>query len=174
MSRHSVTALVIALGMLMSTAGASAQEIDDRVRPGMTVWVYDDRGDRHRGRVEWVSPDAIRLFRLGDVEEIAADRIVRIYKPGEFRQRGAVIGTIGGMTVGVVAGVLAEGNPLTRTLAASSLGWIFSIVGGGIGLAIDSIIHRPRTLYERPPIVKVGVAPIVSSRSTGALVSVVW
>jgi hypothetical protein len=159
--------------MLMSAAGASAQEIDDRVRPGMSVWVLDDLGDRHRGRVESVSRDLIRLSRFGTIEAIPAENILRIEQPQRIGNGGA-IGLYAGMAVGFYAGITSSGNALTRVLATSATAYSGALVGAGIGLCIDAFIHRPRTLYERPPIVRIGVAPIANSRSAGGVVTVTW
>jgi hypothetical protein len=167
-------ALFLAGAILISTQGAWAQEIDDRVRPGMTVEVVDDQGERHKGRVETVTADLLRLSRAGDIEAIPAQRIVLIEKPLRVGNTGMVIGTIAGASLGIAAGVRSRETPLGPVLAAAILGGTFGMVGGGAGLLIDGIVHRRRTLYERPPKMTVDVVPFATSRLTGAIVSISW
>ena len=165
------TFLVIAL--LTFASGAPAQALDQKVRTGMRVVVFDDWGDRYRGRVEHVSADRIRLFHLGDLVEISADAILRIDKP-QGQGNGATIGRVSGMTLGLVAGVAAKESPLPRVVSVPILAGVFGVVGEGIGLLIDAVIHRPRTLYVRPPRVIVGVVPVTAFRSKGVAVHVSW
>jgi hypothetical protein len=174
MSRDVKRALFLAIAILNSASDAPAQSIEDRVRPGMTVEVLDDQGERHKGRVESVDADVLRLSRAGDVERIPTDRIVLVEKPLRVGNTGMAIGTIAGASLGIVAGARSRDNPIGPVLGAAILGGTSGLVGGGVGLLIDAIVHRRRTLYARPPRVTVGVVPVATSRLTGATVSLSW
>ena len=166
-------ATFLAIATVTFGSSASAQAIDDKVRIGMTVAVFDDWGDRYRGRVEHVSADRIRLRHLGDLVEISADAILRIEQP-QRQGKGAMIGLLSGMTLGVAAGIANTDAPLPRVISVPILAGLAGLVGEGIGLLIDVIIHRPRTLYVRPPRVIVGVGPVTAHQSKGLAVKVTW
>ena len=167
------TATILALVTVTFGPSASAQTIDDKVRIGMTVAVFDDWGDRYRGRVEQVSADRIRLRHLGDLVEISADAILRIEQP-QGQGKGAMIGLASGLTLGAAAGIANTHSPLPRLIGVPILAGIAGLVGEGIGLLIDAVIHRPRMLYVRPPRVIVGVAPLTASQSKGLAFKVSW
>jgi hypothetical protein len=167
------SATFLAIALLTFATGALAQSLDQKVRTGMAVVVVDDWGDRYRGRVEHVSADRIRLFHLGDLVEISADAIRRVDKPQELGN-GAAIGAVGGISLGIVVGVTTKDSPLPRLIGVPILAGVFGIVGEAMGLLIDAVIHRPRTLYVRPAHVIVGVVPVTTFRSKGVAVNVSW
>jgi hypothetical protein len=166
--------LCLAMAIMAPASGARAQEIDDRVRTRMIVEVFDDQGDRHKGRVASVTADLLRLSWAGGIDAIPADRIVRIGKPLRVGNTGLVIGAAAGASLGIAAGVRSRDNPIGPVIGAVILGGTTGLAGAGAGLLIDAIVHRRRTLYERPPAVIVSLVPIATSRRTGATVSITW
>ena len=172
MNRELTRTLCLAMAILAPASAARAQQIDDRVRTGMMVEVFDDQGDRHKGRVASVTADLLRLSWAGDIDVIAADRIVRIEKPLRVGNAGLLIGAAAGASLGIAMGARSRDNPIGPVLGAAVLGGTTGLVGGGVGLLLDAIIHRQRTLYERAPALT--VVPVTTSRLRGATVSISW
>jgi len=172
---HEFLRVATFLTVAMATCGsrAAAQAIDDTVRPGMTVAVLDAWGDRYRGRVEHIAADRIRLWHLGDLVELSADAVVRIDQP-QGQGKGMTIGLSSGIALGAAAGIATGGSPMPRVISVPILAGVGGLVGQGIGLLVDAVVHRPRTLYERSPRVIVGVSAVTVSRSKGVAVKVSW
>ena len=178
---HAVTRLLLTVLLsALSAAAVSAQGRDQPapalgavLTPGTTAWITDSSGREEQVRIAGVSNDIVtataadsssRRFRTADIARI------RVRQPDSLLN-GALIGA----GVGVVSELgicsLMETWDTCRDDGGPMLA--FGGLGAIAGLAIDALIHRRRTVYERGPgAVQLHVAPVIGVRATGVRFSV--
>jgi hypothetical protein len=168
------TLVLVILGFpAFIVAQTGSERIHDAVKKGLTVSIVDEQGRKIDGRVDGISEHAIRVSMRGRSEEIAADRIVRIDRTDSLRN-GALIG----LGVGLAAGVLGGGlDPQGRGRRGTFV--LVSTIGNGLiytafGTAIDALVDKRRTLYQRGGRTVASVSPVVGGGVRGAALSLTW
>ena len=188
MSRYIRNASIAIIALLLSVpAGAQTEaEIPAGVKDGQKVLITTDSGKELNGRITDIGTDRLSIQAGKDRTTITFAQIVRIDRPRDTLANGALIGLGVGaaLTLGAMAsedascdpedmvGFFGCSNPTAGGYAAGAL------IGGGLGTAlgvgIDALIRRKREIYRRGDTARVTVAPVVSPRAGGAVLSVSW
>lgn len=189
MSRHFSIACSTIVALLVAVpAGAQTdtETIRARVKNGQKVSVTTDSGSELNGRISDVSSDGLSIQADGERTSVPFARIIRIDRPRDTLSNGALIGLGAGALFAVVSmageaascdpqeigGFFGCSNPGAGGYAAGAL------IGGGLGAAlgvgIDALIRRDREIYRRGNTPRVTVAPVISPRLGGAVLSVSW
>jgi hypothetical protein len=136
---------------------AEFSRLQERLRTGDGVLVSIDDGTTVKGRVVDVS--SLRMtVRVDDANrEIPGDRITRVQRRRNGILLGAIIGTGAGAAVGLAARSYAYNEGGNETAAL-----LLPLAAGlGAGIAVDALLVRPRTVYERSPSRRAQLAAIV-------------
>ena len=167
------------------TAGPNdADAIRQRVKEGQKVRITDDQGREWHGRIEALAPDnLVLLTKDRQRRDIPYAEIVRIDRPHDTLDNGALIGFVSGAAFGMLA-VIAEENADCEPAAFFSCGdptaaayflipSVTGAMGAGVGVAIDALIRRDPTLFRREE-PRVTLAPSLSRGVRGVSLSVRW
>lgn len=167
------------------TAGPSdADAIRQRVKEGQKVRITDDQGREWHGRIEVLAPDnLVLLTKDRQRRDIPYGAIVRIDRPHDTLENGALIGFVSGAAFGMLA-VIAEENADCEPGAFFSCGdptaaayvlipTVTGAMGAGVGVAIDALIRRDPTLFRRGES-RVTLAPSLGGGVRGLRLSVRW
>lgn len=147
-----------------------------------TVYVLDDIGVQTSGRFLRLNPDSLELL-VGDTERrFEAARVRRIDKRGDSLRNGALIGTVGGVVMGLLSAGLSDcpsDDPSGSCPGVRAALVLFSAgVYAAIGTAIDALRVGRTTLYNAPvvPRSSAGVesAPPPYGRRAALHLSVRW
>jgi hypothetical protein len=176
-----VAAVLAVISLLLAFALAAAQEpvrdfsqLNTRLRPGDTVWVTDVQGREVKGRIGTLSPDTLTLSSDEARSYAAADvRQMRQRRPDPL-WNGALIGfAVGGglgLGLGNFSGSWSWGDAAVGAL-------MIGAIGMGIGVGVDALIPGKRLVVYRAPgssgslPARLSIAPVVTPRARGALVS---
>ena len=171
---------IVALITLVA-ASAEAQELAGTfdqlqvlVKPGDTLTVTDDAGERIRGKLSQLSTSSLVLNVSGTQREFQSDEVKRIEKRGpDSLKNGALIGlAIGAGIAGL--GIAASVNSSDADAGLFVIaGLIYSGIGAGIGVGIDALVEGRRVIYARSSGTsgKLTVVPVFSGPRKGVLVS---
>jgi hypothetical protein len=114
-----------------------------------------------------ISADRI-VFRLKDGERsIPASGITRVqhYRNGVLL--GAIIGGAAGIPFAIAVSEYANNEG-----AGAAVAFVPILLGTGIGVGIDALLKRPRTVYRRRAPVRVTASPIVDRSRRGMMLAV--
>lgn len=132
-------------------------ELAQVLKPGNTVFVQDEKGERTKGKISELSDASIQLMTGGFRNRtltLPADRVMRVSKV-DSKWNGFVIGVIAGMVPGLVLGYgfknwceNESGSHCNNAYAYT--GGVFGLAGGWIGSAIDGTIDGQTLVFRRP------------------------
>jgi hypothetical protein len=172
--------LYIAAVLVLSVAATEAQELAGTfdqlrvlVKTGDTLTVTDGSGHRIRGKLTELTTSSLVLDVSGAPTPFQDANIRIIEKRGEDPlKNGALIGLGIGAAFGTAAGGALGNSPAAYIVG----GLIYGGIGAGIGTGIDALIDGQRIIYAGRSSTgpTVNVAPIVTGRHRGVLVSMRW
>ena len=151
-------------------------ELNARLKPGSTVFVTREAGERTKARVQGFDADLHTLFLTADGTSfgMTEDEVRQLsVREQDSLVNGAVIGACVGGGLFVIAGIacaLVDGcGAASETFAAAA---VFGGIGAGIGVGIDAMVKTERLVYVSPVRggFSVGLAPVVSSTGKGVRV----
>jgi uncharacterized protein YcfJ len=163
------TTVALALVVLLTGAArAAAQPATDfaglalKVKPGTSIWVLDDRGRAHSGRVTELTPGSLTLETPHGTEQFAEGSVHTVRRRNHSIAAGAANGVAFGVALGLLVGQQFQGDA-GRTVV--TLGAIGGAVGAGVGARIPG-----RALYVRRT--SVAATPVVTPH--GAVLTLRW
>jgi hypothetical protein len=142
------------------------------VRPTDTVTVTERGGAQTRGRIVAVTDSSLQLAVTGAVREFAEVDVLEIrQRRPDSLANGAKYGVLAGGTFGALGAALVLRDCVGCAFAVAGL---YAALGAGIGVGIDALIVRERTIFtiNRTSSTRINVSPLVSSRDRGLLVSI--
>jgi hypothetical protein len=160
------------------------------VKEGDTIWITYLPADqteplKQEGRVIDLTESKITMM-VGDAEiELPESRVSRIeWRRKERVWNGLVIGGVAGVGVGLVmAAAVCEGGLFGADCETGNvygaLAGIGGAIGSGLGVLADRSKKSPPLLIYRAPdssgtSIEVSLAPLVSKKRKGLVVSVTW
>ena len=150
-----------------TTTGNEFGGLGDKLKVGESIVVTTDAGAEVKGRFLSVSPAGI-VLHVNDVQrQLPASQVSRI----QVRRNGVLLGALIGAGAGLPFGLALkswahnEGGSEAGALA------IPIAIGLGTGIAIDALMVRPRTVFERASSPRVMLVPMVSPHRTAVRVA---
>ena len=176
-----IVAALVGSIIIAACAPCAAQEpvrdfsqLNTRLRPGDTVWVTDVQGREVKGRIGTLSPDTLTLSSDEARSYAAADvRQMRQRRPDPL-WNGAPIGFAVGGGRGLGLGNFTGGGSWGDAAFGALM---IGAIGMGIGVGVDALIPGKRLVVYRAPgssgslPARLSIAPVVTPRARGALVS---
>ncbi|MEO5741259.1 MAG: hypothetical protein ABIS29_11755 [Vicinamibacterales bacterium] len=176
-TRHARIARIASVLMLISSLAEAQQlagtfdQLRVLIKPGDTLTITDDHGQRLRGKLVDLSASSLVLVASGTRRLFQDTEVSTIEKRGaDSLKNGALIGlSIGAGLFGPVIGAVTGDWGLA---AAGAL--FYGGIGMGIGAGGDALIEGPRVIYAAAPSARrtVNVAPILSRSRKGVLLSI--
>jgi len=176
------TVIVAVFGLLIwDLPIASAQQVSSfeqlqiLVKPGDKIVVIGTDGKSTKGKIESLTPSALRLAtKSGSRDYSQKDAFEIKQKRDDSLANGAWIGALtGGGVVG--AGFIAvcsiDGCDGDAGLIAGSIA-IYTGIGAAIGVGIDALIKHDQTIYRQPAqaaLRSMRLEPLISSGRKGAV-----
>ena len=127
---------------------------------GQSLIVVDDSGVETTGRLLRLTADELTISAAGRDRTFQRRDIAAIYKRGDSKKNGAVIGVLSGAVLGFVAGTQdtcgdfwtgARSCSAGEKVAHGAFGaTIIGGLGAAIGVGIDALIVGRTVLYQRP------------------------
>jgi hypothetical protein len=119
--------------------------LSDKLKAGESIVITTQDGKRIEGRFVDVSLARIAVSRDDERQEVVAQHVTRV----QVRRNGMLFGPVIGALAGLGFG-LALGSALSNEGGSAGVGLALGVgVGAGAGLAIDALLVRPRTVFER-------------------------
>jgi hypothetical protein len=174
LTEQHVVRAAIAAAVLLASIPARAQDsrptipagfarLQDAVKTGDTVVVTVQDGTKLEGRLTDVTASSMGVQVKGTRHAISGDRVTRVQRKRNGVWLGAVIGAAAGVPFAVFLRQTWDGG--TNEGAA-----IFPIfVGLGAGIAVDALLVRPRTVYERQPGTQTRVSFLIGPTSKAVM-----
>ena len=161
----------------------SFAQLPEVLEQGTIVYVQDEQGRRTKGRIRELSPASLTLSTVDGYSEkrsFAADRVARISRV-DSRLNGFLIGLAAGAVPGIMVGYGFKtycSNEAAHCPAAPAIfGATCGLIGGWIGFEIDDAINGQRLVFRRAgpsSAAKIHLAPVLTTRSTGARISITF
>lgn len=177
-------AISILLGMPGTAASqAPADEIRGRVKTGQKVSITDDQGREFKGRLSELSTAGLSILMAGERTEIPYDAIVRIDRPHDSLANGALIGLAAGAGLGFAALISEENSACgpEEWFCSDPDGGDYALVtlimgglGSAVGVGVDALIRRERSIYRRGGGPRITVSPALGRNARGAALSIAW
>jgi hypothetical protein len=172
----------IAAQIILVAGTAQAQELAGTfdqlrvlVKPGDTLTIVDDSGQRIQGKVSSVSASALSVTISGTPRQFLSTEVNTIEKRGpDSLKNGALIGLAVGGGIGaagmIALAATAESNPGAFVVAGVLM---YGGIGAGIGAGFDALIEGRRVIYARSgsPATALTVAPMLTRSRRGMRVS---
>lgn len=135
---------------------ATFTDLSRVVRKGNIVFVQDEKGERTKGKITELSDASLHIMTggvLGRTFTFTADRVMRVSKV-DSRLNGFLIGAIAGIVPGFLAGQWWNAYSTNEGGGSSPLSYLIfgaplSLIGGGIGFAIDGAIDGQTLVFAR-------------------------
>lgn len=165
-----IAALCLATASLARAQSASTNTSSDmtalekKLKSGDQIVVTTQDGAEVQGRFADVSATGLALESNGARQQISANQIRRVKRRRNGIVLGAVIGAGAGAAVGLILMAPAYNESGDGTVAFA----LPLAAGVGAGIAIDALLVKPRTVFERKPAVRTTVLPLVSPTMIGA------
>ena len=159
----------------------SMDEVMTRIKPGTRVAVIDTAGNETTGRVARLSESALTL---ADGRTLPDESILRISRDGDGLLNGLAIGAGIGAATGLAIGTAWCSDSIGRHClpgkvhAESTAFW--ALTGAGAGLLFDWMRSSRELIFQaRPPRrasarPAVRIAPVISKKSKGLVLSLAW
>jgi|SRR5262245_22848145 len=164
------------LAHAQTPTATSFEQLRILIQPGDSITLTDRAGMRISGKVRSLSDTSLemdfgserRAFVESDVTTIRQRRGDSLANGALWGLGvGAAIGTAGAMLVGLDC--YGSGN--CAAVAAGAIG-TYAALGAGIGVGIDSLIKGHKVIYRTGSTTRLNVAPLLSARSKGVMLSV--
>lgn len=168
--------LVLTGLMLLAPAAAGAQAGDDgasrlgqRLRQGDRVTLVLDSAVVS-GKVEFAGPEELIVRTLSGSERVPISAV----KEARRTTTGVLLGALIGAGAGAAGGAALRSylNNEARNGNAGLLG--LTAAGVGVGIGIDALVNRERTVYRRQERMRVFMSPALGYAAAGAIVSLEW
>lgn len=153
--------------VLAQTHTATEPSLASILRPGTTVWITDAGGREEKTRVLEFLGGVLTTVRDGDTRRVRVADVARIQaRHSDSVLNGALIGAGALVVWGLSVCTLVDswrncrddGGPITQV----------ATIGSVVGMAIDHVIRRRKTIYQGPPTsTRLRVAPTVDRYGTG-------
>jgi hypothetical protein len=161
---------------VVTTGSVCAQETDeaavrlrdqlrrgDRVTLSLTDMVIE-------GKLLAIEPDALRVQTAKGQSRVPFTAIDEASRKRMSFLRGLIIGAGVGAAWGVLGAMLGEMTDDDRAAAVAGS----TAFGAGIGIGIDAMLNRKRTVYRRGVKSHVSLSPTLAPRLAEMRVSVTW
>jgi hypothetical protein len=124
---------------------AEFARLSNKLKAGESVVITTQDGKRIEGRFVDVSLARIALSRDDERQEVPSQQVTRVQVRRNGMRLGPVIGALAGLGFG-----LALGSASSNEGGSAGVGVALGVgIGAGAGLAIDALLVRPRTVFER-------------------------
>jgi hypothetical protein len=137
---------------LVAQEAHSFEQLQLLVRPGDTIYVTGEDGDEHKGKVQELSTNTLRLSVRGTTRDWAQREISRIRKwRGDSLKNGAIIGGGGG------------------------IGFAALLVGASSCVGIDALIPSKQTIFVpgiRSGLNHMRIAPLLHASGRGVRLAI--
>lgn len=166
----------------VQAAATLLSEVQTRLRVGEAVIVTDDSGATVKGRLVQASGTVLVLRgRAGDLQLDASD-VQRIERPRDTFWNGALIGSAVGFAAGALVAATDDcrgagiGPCFSDTEGVFYVGGIMALMGLGVGVAVDAMVHRERVVFVRTPSgsAHAAIAPFLSRDRAGLRMQIGW
>src|SRR5262245_12259308 len=143
--------LVALLVSLHTVTGAFAQTAPEgdhdftAIAGRPAVVVIDDLGKKTQGQLLRFTPDRLTMMVEGSEISIERRNVASVVERGDSVMNGMLFGALGGTGLGVL-GLLTSENQGDFEQAAVPF---FTILGLGVGTAVDALITGKRVIYDR-------------------------
>jgi hypothetical protein len=172
----------IAVVLLLVAATAEAQELAGTfdqlrvlVKPGDTLTVVDDAGQRVEGNVSSLSASALSLTVSGTTRQFRSTDVNTIEKRGpDSLKNGALIGLAIGGGIGAAGMIALAATAEDNVVGLAAVGMLmYAGSGAGIGTGVDALIEGRRVIYARSGSARsaLTVAPLLGKTRKGMRVS---
>jgi len=144
----------VAWVLLASPAFAqTAPSVDKLVQKHSTVFVLDNNGNEHVGRLLRIEPSSLTISTPEGEQSFEADRVSEIYRRGDSVWSGVKIGAVIGAVLGGLAtkdggcgALLDPYKPCSVGEYAANMAATAGL-GAGIGAGIDALFHGRTRIY---------------------------
>jgi hypothetical protein len=171
-----VTCLLFAAPCVFAQEASSFEQLQMLVGPDDAVVVTDFSGNQTRGRIAALSPSALRLIVNGTARDIPQSEVLEIrQRRSDSLANGAKYGAIAGGTFGVLGAILVCAQEADCGQWVPGVLVVYTALGTGIGVGIDALIIRQRTIFRAPArtsFSRVRVAPILTAERKGLSFSI--
>ena len=152
--------VLLPLFVLMLAAGCSARaparslsDLQQRIRPGHTLYVIDAAGTETRGKLTAITPSGLTLLDVsGRSRAFDEPQIRQVQRYGDSLWNGTLIGVAIVAPYLVVGGLMTAGDPTCtgdcRITVANSV--IPAGVAGAIGVGIDALLRSRHQVFLAP------------------------
>ena len=172
LTEQHVVRAAIAAAVLLASIPARAQDsqptipagfarLQNTVKTGDVVIVTVQDGTKLEGRLTDVSASSMGVQVKGTRHAIPGDRVTRVQRKRNGVWLGAVIGAAAGVPFAVFLHMYDE------VLPGPSIWPVFA--GLGAGIAVDALLVRPRTVYERQPGTQTRVSFLIGPTSKAVM-----
>ena len=139
---------------------------------GDTVSVTDVVGNLNKGKIAQLSGSSLRLLVKGAIKDFQEREVSEIRRSDKLTN-GAVIGTLGGLAVGVLGAINLCRDSEGACSGAAGVIPFTTLCGTGIGVGVDALIKRQMIVYRpgnsAPP--RITLTPLVSAQRQGLTLS---
>jgi hypothetical protein len=147
---------------------------ETRLRPGRTVAITDEQGEKITGPFRSLDADRISIGQDGKVRDVRLAQVLRIEEVDDLKN-GMLIGLGIGAGLFIVEAIAAQSDGITLNAAGYALvGSIYAGLGAGIGAGIDALVGGNKTIYRRGSTPRVTVGPTLRPRRAGVDVVLSW
>ena len=140
-------ALLVSFNAITEAAAQTAGSDHDltAITGRQTIVVVDDRGRKTQGQLLRFTPDKL-LMQVGG-GEISVDRrnVAKVFARGDSIVNGMVLGAVGGTALGVLGAITSP----THSGEELAIIPFLTIIGLGVGTAVDALITGKHLVYER-------------------------
>jgi hypothetical protein len=162
----------VAVGFLLAAHQAGAQDagsardavafaaLGKSVQLGDLVIVTDVHGVTSSGALVDLTPASLTLKSADRRKTLELAEVGRVQRRQNGIVLGGIIGGAAGLALGVMAAVGSDAEIGAGGIALDTL------LGAAIGIGIDALVARPRTLYKRAER-RAAVQPIVGRHTVG-------
>jgi hypothetical protein len=177
-------AFVLLIGCQTVVWAQEDERIRGSVKDGQRVVVIDDQGRELAGKIDRVGADSLRLLVRDQPTDVRLADIVRIDRPPDTLANGAGIGFGVGAVLGLTALALEDARACDPGVwfdcsdpSIASYVLVPLVTGGlgtAIGVGIDALVRRDRTIYQRGRTVRTTVVPAIGHGMRGVVLAVSW
>jgi len=169
-----ISLTVWGLPMASAQQANSFEQLQVLVKPGDKVDVTGTDGTITKGKIESLTPSALRIATKTGIRDFSQkDALMIQQKRGDSLGNGAVIGAVSGAGfagLALVAICSSEGCDGEGGFVAGSIA-LYTGLGAGIGVGIDALISHRHTIYKQPAqsmLRSIRVSPVISNTRKGA------
>jgi len=126
----------------------SFEQLQVMVKPGDSIYVRDSTGTTSKARILGLSPSSLQVMTKSGTRDLSEADVSEIKQwRNDSLANGALIGLVGGATIGVIGAVYYCADGDCGGNAAAIIG-VWSGLGTAVGVGIDALIPHKRTIYS--------------------------